>query len=96
MIEAVEVHEPKERVSRVVTISIPLPWLLSTAAGVLWALVSMYFTVNQSVRTLEELQITVKSGNTAMTTLQSEQTIMRIRFENLESTVKHMQSERRK
>lgn len=94
MIEPSDI-EPRERVTRVVNMAIPLPWLLSTAVAIVWALVTTYFTVNQLVRTVEDLQITVRSGNTAVVTLQSEQAVMRIRFENLESTVKRIQEGRK-
>lgn len=50
-----------------------------------WGLVSMWFNVNQLVRDVTDLQITVKAGNTQATTVAGEMAILRFRVETLES-----------
>ena len=80
-----EDQNPDIRISRVIDFRIPLPWLLSGLIVVLWALISMYFALNQLVREVGDLQITVKSGNTQYATLAGEQALLRFRLENVEN-----------
>ncbi|MBD9407140.1 hypothetical protein IB236_17480 [Acidovorax sp. ACV02] len=75
---------PTDRIHRVIDLRIPLPYLLSGVMVVLWALISMYFSVNQLVRDVGDLQITVKSGNSQSTTLAGEIAILRWRVDSLE------------
>lgn len=75
---------PADRIHRVIDLRIPLPYLLSGVMVVLWALISMYFSVNQLVRDVGDLQITVKSGNSQSTTLAGEIAILRWRVDSLE------------
>lgn len=78
-------QQSQERVARVIDLRVPLPWLLGIGGSVGWALVSMYFSVNQLVRDVADLQITVKSGNTQVITLAGEIALLRFRVENLET-----------
>lgn len=73
------------RITRVIDFRIPLPWLLGICMAVGWALVSMWFSVNQLVRDVADLQITVKAGNTQATTVAGEIALLRFRIENLEA-----------
>ena len=81
-------QNPDIRISRVIDFRIPLPWLLSGLIVVLWALISMYFALNQLVREMGDLQITVKAGNTSSATLSGEQVLLRFRLENVESEMR--------
>lgn len=58
-----------------------------SAVAVGWALVSMWFSVNQLVRDVADLQITVKAGNTQATTVAGEIALLRFRVENLEAAI---------
>lgn len=73
------------KVTRVIDFRIPLPWLLGVGMAVGWALVSMYFSVNQLVRDVADLQITVKAGNGQAITVAGELALLRFRVENLEA-----------
>jgi hypothetical protein len=73
------------KVTRVIDVRIPLPWLLSGLIVVGWALVSMWFSLNQLVRDVADLQITVKAGNSQATTIAGEIALLRYRVENLEA-----------
>ncbi|GAD20975.1 hypothetical protein [Acidovorax sp. MR-S7] len=78
-------QEQGQRITRVIDFRIPLPWLLGIGMAVGWALVSMWFSVNQLVRDVADLQITVKAGNTQATTVAGEIALLRFRVENLEA-----------
>ena len=73
------------KVTRVIDFRIPLPWLLSGLIVVGWALVSMWFSLNQLVRDVADLQITVKAGNGQAVTIAGEIALLRYRVENLET-----------
>ncbi|MGJ3704655.1 hypothetical protein [Variovorax sp. AFSI2.2] len=81
-----------ERTTRIIDLRIPLPWVLTGLITVGFTLVSMYFNVNQLVRDVGELQITVKAGNTQVTTLAGEQALLRFRMENIEGEMRAMKS----
>lgn len=77
-----------ERIGKIVDLKIPLPWLLTGTAGVCWGLISMWFSVNQLVRTVDELQITVKSGNTSVVAVAGELALLKFRLTNAEDEQK--------
>ncbi len=79
---------PDDSTVRVASINIPLKWALSVAGVAAWGAVQTYFTVNLLVKTVEELQITVKSGNAATAVLQGEMTLLKFRMENLEAEIR--------
>lgn len=83
-------QEPQDAMSRVVDFRIPLPWLLSGVAGITWALISMWFSVNQLVKTVDELQITVKSGNTSVVAVAGELALLKFRLTNTEEEQKRV------
>ena len=74
-----------QRVTRVIDFRIPLPWLLGGLMTIARGLVSMWFMVNQLVRDVADLQITVKAGNSQAVTLAGELALLRFRIENLEA-----------
>jgi hypothetical protein len=76
------------KATRVIDLKIPLPWLLGVAGVIGWALISMYFSVGQLVRTVDELQITVKSGNTSVTAVAGELALLKFRLTNAEDAIK--------
>jgi hypothetical protein len=85
-------EQQTERTTRIIDLRIPLPWVLTGLITVGFTLVSMYFNVNQLVRDVGELQITVKAGNTQVTTLAGEQALLRFRMENIEGEMRAFKS----
>lgn len=79
-----------ERVTRVIDFRILLPWLLTGVAGISWGLISMWFSVNQLVRTVDDLQITVKSGNTSVVAVAGELALLKFRLTNAEDALKRI------
>lgn len=77
-----------DRVSRIVDVRIPLWGLICALGAGAFFIVSMYFTTNQTARDVSELQLTVKAGNTQVTTLAGEQALLRFRMENLEGEIR--------
>lgn len=88
MSDPVESMAERERVSRVIDFRIPLPWLLSGVAAITWGLISMWFSVNQLVKTVDDLQITVKSGNTSVVAVAGELALLKFRLTNAEDEQK--------
>ena len=80
-----EPYQEPQRVTRVIDFRIPLPWMLGGLVTIAWGLVSMWFMVNQLVRDVADLQITVKAGNNQAVTLAGELALLRFRIENLEA-----------
>ncbi len=81
------------RVSRVIDLRVPLPYLLSAFAALAFTLISMYDSLNQLVRDVGDLQITVKAGNSQSVTLAGEQALLRFRLENVEGALREMHKE---
>lgn len=79
-----------ERVTRIIDFKIPLPWLIGGVVVVGWGLISMWFSVNQLVRTVDDLQITVKSGNTSVAVLASEVALLKFRMGTTEDDLKRL------
>lgn len=76
------------RVTRVIDLKIPLVWLLSIAGALAWVLISMWFSLNQLVVLVADLQISVKSGNSAYQVLASEQALINYRMGTVEARLK--------
>ena len=76
-----------ERITRIVDLKIPLHWLLGVCGVIGWALVSMYFSVNNLVRTVSDLQIDVKAGNGNIVAVAGELALLKYRLSNAESTI---------
>lgn len=76
------------RATRVIDLKIPLAWLLSIAGTLAWVLISMWFTLNQLVVLVADLQISVKSGNSAYQVLASEQALINYRMGTVEARLK--------
>lgn len=53
-----------------------------------WVLISMWFSVGQLVKTVDELQITVKSGNNSVVAVAGELALLKFRLTNVEDSVK--------
>lgn len=85
-----EPYEPP--IQKMIDFRIPLPWLIGGFVSIAFTLVSMYFSVNQLVRDMGELQITVKAGNSQSITLAGEQALLRFRLENLEGEIRTLKS----
>lgn len=73
------------RVSRMIDMKLPLPWLLSVAGALALALAGIFFKVGQLQEDTAELKIAVKAGNSSTTTVQGELAILRFRVETLEA-----------
>lgn len=94
--------ETQERATRIVDFKIPLPWLLSGLIACLWSLISMWFGIQQLVGTVNDLQITVKSGNTSVSVLSSQLELVKFRtgaleadLQRLSASVQQQQKERK-
>lgn len=77
-------EEKKPRTIRIIDFQIPLVWLLSCAGGLAFCVISMWFTLQQLVRDVGDVQIAVKSGNTQVVTLAGELAILRWRVDAIE------------
>lgn len=73
---------------RVIDLKIPLVWLLSITGALAWVLISMWFTLNQLVALVADLQITVKAGSTSYSVLASEQALINYRMGTVEAQLK--------
>ena len=70
-----------------VDLKIPL-WGMITAAGAGFILfASLYFSVQALTEAVRELQVTVKTGNTSVMTLQSEQSLIKFRVGTNEADI---------
>lgn len=76
------------RISRIIDLKLPLTWLLGVAGLVAAAFVSTYYQVGQLREDMAELKTTVKAGNSAQSTVQSEISILRYRVEQVERAQK--------
>ena len=66
---------------------IPLWGLIGAVAGGFVLFASLYFSVQALTEAVRELQITVKTGNTSVMTLQSEQSLIKFRVGTNESDI---------
>lgn len=78
------------RVTRVIDFRIPLPYLLTGVGGLGWALISMWFALNQLVKTVDELQHAVKLGNVSVVAVAGELSLIKFRLNNVEDAVKRV------
>lgn len=83
-------RDASDRVTRIIDMRIPLPYLLSGFGALAFTLISMWFSLNQLLRDVADLQATVKAGNAQTVTLAGEQALLRFRMENLESEMRVM------
>ena len=74
-----------ERIS--VDLKIPLWGLIGAAGGGFVLFASLYFSVQALTEAVRELQVTVKTGNTSVMTLQSEQSLIKFRVGTNESDI---------
>ena len=70
---------------RMVDFRIPLPWLLTGFMAALTLQVNSYFEQKRTTEQLVQLQIEVKAGNTAVSTLAGEVALLKFRVEGLEA-----------
>lgn len=80
--------EQTAQIRRVVDFRVPLTYLIGGAVSLGWVLINMWFSVGQLVKTVDEVQATVKAGNTSATTIAGEMAILKYRITNIEDTVK--------
>jgi hypothetical protein len=80
--------KPEGRTTKVVDLKIPLVWLISISGALAWVLISMWFTLNQLVAVVADLQITVKAGSTSYSVLASEQALINYRMGTVEAQLK--------
>lgn len=86
-----EIAEPPlERITRVVEFKIRLEWLLGICAGIGWALISMYFSVNVLVKSVGDLQIDVKAGNNSVVAVAGELALLKYRLSNVEANIERV------
>lgn len=89
-------EQTTERITRIVDLKIPLPWLLGVAAAISWALISMYFSVNNLVKTVGDLQIDVKAGNNSVVAVAGELALLKYRLSDVEGRVNRFDSTKEK
>ena len=77
-----------QRTTRVIDLKIPLPYLLTAVCGIGWALISMWFALGQLVKSVDELQATVKAGNASMSLLANEISLIKFRINTNEDKLK--------
>lgn len=72
-------------INKFIDTRLPL-WQVISAAGTFAVLIAgMYFQLNKLIEDVNEVKITIKSGNQAQATMQGELAILRFRVETLES-----------
>jgi hypothetical protein len=74
-------------ITRLIDFKIPLHWLLVTMAGLAWALISMWFSLNQLVGLVSDLQVDVKSGNGSTNVISSELALIKFRTSSNETEI---------
>ena len=77
--------EPSARV--VFDLKIPLWGVISASCAGMALFASLYFSVQALTEAVKDLQITVKTGNTSVMTLQSEQSLLKFRIGTAESDI---------
>lgn len=80
-----------QHLSRMVDLKIPLAYLLTASAAATWALVNMHFTVKQLAINMQEVQITIKTGNQQAAIDSGELALIKYRVDTLEAA-KRMES----
>ena len=78
---------------RAIEFKLPLAWLLSIAAAVVWVLISQYFTLAALVVSVNDLQTSVKAFNQTTIALTSEQALIKYRLENVESEIRNQRAQ---
>lgn len=76
---------PPERVTRVVDFRIPLPYLISSGIGVMWALISMWFAVQSLTREMNDLQVVIKTSIASSAIVNSDIALIKFRLDNIEN-----------
>lgn len=82
-----EQYHQAEKIVRIVELKIPLPWLLSVCASIVWILVSMWFATNALTKTVIELQVDVKAGNNSIVAVVGELALLKYRQSNSEDRI---------
>jgi len=70
---------------RMVDFRIPLLWLLGGFIATAGLVISMYYQIQQMRDALQDLQVTVKAGNVASSTLTGEIALLKYRVDALEA-----------
>lgn len=72
-------------ITRLVDLKLPLHWILVSLAAGGWTLVSMWFSLNQLVASVTDLQVDVKAGNGSTTLILSKIALLEFRVGTLEA-----------
>ena len=78
---------------RWIEFKIPLPWLLTGIIGVIWTLISMYFTLVTLVASVNELQASIKAFNQISISLTGDLALLRYRIDALEPEVRALRNQ---
>lgn len=76
---------PGARIS--IDLKMPLWGMICAAGGGFALFASLYFSVQALTEAVRELQVTVKTGNTSVMTLQSEQSLIKFRVGTNEADI---------
>lgn len=79
-------QEPKGmKLARVIDFRVPLHWLLSSAACLLWVLIGMYFALGSVTRELAEIKLALKVNDVASVTAAGDLALLKYRLAAIES-----------
>ena len=71
-----------------VDFKLPLVYVISGTVVIGWTIVSMYFTMNQLARDMNEVQATLKAGNAQSAAIAGDIALLRYRVDNIEASIK--------
>lgn len=72
---------------------VPLVWMLSGSAAVGWALISMYFSMNQLLRDVASMQSIIKDGNQQAAVFAGEMSLHKYRMDKIENRMDRIEAQ---
>ena len=89
MIKQNQTEEPY-KITRVIDFRLPIIWLIGGVSGLAFTLIGMWFSVDRLVGNVADLKIVVTSGNTSISTLTSEVSLLKFRASTIEDDNKRI------
>lgn len=96
MSDSPELTTKPDRVSRVVSINIPLKVIAPFVVAAAVSLVDTHFTLRSHSEAFRTLQATVQKSNEIQIAMQTDIAVLKIKYENLDGIVRAMQAEKGK
>lgn len=78
----------KDSPNRFLDLKFPVSWFLSAAGGLIWAAISLYFTVQKLDETVVQMSATVRSLDESNRRIQNQLTLVEFRIGNMEYQLK--------